>query len=245
MKTLARMTTSWDDGHPLDLRVAELLARYGLRGTFYVPKSSEFGTMTPTQVREIGRSFELGGHTLHHVDLTRTDNNHARREIIDCKSWLEDATGTPSNMFCPPRGHFARQHLHLIAEAGFRGVRSVELLSLECPRQLHRVQPLVLMSTSVQAFPHRWSAYARNALKRGALRNCWRYSFGGRSGDWTRLARTMITSVMERGGVFHLWGHSWEIEQTGQWRQLDEILRFMGQNVTQAPPHTNGEVCAA
>ena len=33
----AIVTTSWDDGHPLDLRVVDLLARYGIKGTFYVP----------------------------------------------------------------------------------------------------------------------------------------------------------------------------------------------------------------
>jgi hypothetical protein len=34
MKRVAYITTSWDDGHPLDLRVAELLAKYGLKDTF-------------------------------------------------------------------------------------------------------------------------------------------------------------------------------------------------------------------
>ena len=33
----AIVTTSWDDGHPLDLRMADLLARYGMTGAFYVP----------------------------------------------------------------------------------------------------------------------------------------------------------------------------------------------------------------
>ena len=33
------ITTSWDDGHPLDLRLAEMLARsMAWLGTFYVPK---------------------------------------------------------------------------------------------------------------------------------------------------------------------------------------------------------------
>ena len=41
MKPSTCITTSWDDGHPLDLRVAELLAKYGLQGTFYVPMTAE------------------------------------------------------------------------------------------------------------------------------------------------------------------------------------------------------------
>ena len=65
------ITTSWDDGHPLDFRVAEMLSRHNLRGTFYVPRTADNATMSAAEVRELGASFELGAHTLAHVDLTR------------------------------------------------------------------------------------------------------------------------------------------------------------------------------
>ena len=45
MNPHAFMTTSWDDGHPLDYRIAEMLQEYGLRGTFYIPKQASTGTM--------------------------------------------------------------------------------------------------------------------------------------------------------------------------------------------------------
>ena len=35
------LTTSWDDGDALDARLADLLARYGVPGTFYVPRNCE------------------------------------------------------------------------------------------------------------------------------------------------------------------------------------------------------------
>src|SRR5437879_13418201 len=66
------ITTSWDDGHQLDLRVAELLTKYRLHGTFYIPKAAENGTRKAAQVRELSRAFEIGAHPLHHVILTRT-----------------------------------------------------------------------------------------------------------------------------------------------------------------------------
>jgi SAM-dependent methyltransferase len=40
MKSPTYITTSWDDGHPTDLRVAALLAKYGIAGTFYVPATA-------------------------------------------------------------------------------------------------------------------------------------------------------------------------------------------------------------
>ena len=64
------VTTSWDDGHPLDIRVAELLNKYALRGTFYVPMRAEKQTMTVPQLRELSTRFEIGAHTLAHTVLT-------------------------------------------------------------------------------------------------------------------------------------------------------------------------------
>src|SRR5919112_349715 len=82
MSPQAFITTSWDDGHPLDLRLAELLAKYGLRGTFYVPMIAPNGTMTPAQMRELSAAgAEIGAHTLHHAVLTRASEQEAWEEI--------------------------------------------------------------------------------------------------------------------------------------------------------------------
>src|SRR5205809_306729 len=118
MKPAAYITTSWDDGHPLDLRVADLLAKYGLSGTFYVPMTSEYGTMSQDELRELSSAFEIGAHTLHHVELTGATEQLAREEIADSKSWLEDRIGLPCRMFCPPKGRYSNRHLHLIRDVG-------------------------------------------------------------------------------------------------------------------------------
>ena len=107
MTAPAYMTTSWDDGHPLDLRVAALLSKYGLAGTFYVPAMTERETMSAAQLRELVPDFEIGAHTIHHVDLTRVADERAWHEIVDSKSWVEDNTGIPCTCFCPPIGGYA------------------------------------------------------------------------------------------------------------------------------------------
>ena len=54
----AVITTSWDDGHPLDLRMAGLLAKYGLKGSFYVPTEySEWPLMTRSQIVELDKTL--------------------------------------------------------------------------------------------------------------------------------------------------------------------------------------------
>lgn len=240
MRQTTYVTTSWDDGHPLDLRVAGMLTRYGLRGTFYVPMKAKNDTMMPDQLRELGSAFEIGAHTLDHVTLTRANDHHAWQQIVDSKSWLEDNTGVPCLMFCPPQGKYSSRHLEMVRKAGYLGLRGVELASLDCPRPK---AGLMLMPTSVQAYPHDPFAFFRNAIKRAAFGNLWRYIVYGRSSDWPEFAGSLLSGAIEDGGVFHLWGHSWELQQTGQWQRLDQVLALMGGIADQALVLTNAQIC--
>jgi hypothetical protein len=236
----AYITTSWDDGHPLDLRVAELLARHALPGTFYVPRVAENGTMALDQIRELSRAFEIGAHTLDHVTLTLATEQQAWQQIIGSKCWLEDTTGLRCRMFCPPQGKYSGRHLEMARKAGYLGLRTVELASLDCPRPK---AGLMLMPTSVQAYPHDPLAFCRNAIKRAAFGNLWRYIVYGHSSDWTALAGSLLSRAIEGGGVFHLWGHSWELQQTGQWQRLDEVFGMLSEFARQALLLTNGQIC--
>jgi peptidoglycan/xylan/chitin deacetylase (PgdA/CDA1 family) len=242
MKPVTYITTSWDDGHPLDLRVAELLTKYGLPGTFYVPRTADTGTMTAAQLRDLSGAFEIGAHTLHHLDLTRETDAQAEREISGSKSWVEDIIGSQCSLFCPPKGKYCRRHLDFVRRAGFLGVRSVELLSLDYPRLQ---AGLLVLPTTLQAHPHGLPAYARNVVRRAALSNLWLYLSHGRSTDWPKLARSLMRAALVQGGVFHLWGHSWELEKTGQWQVLEDVLRFLSQFIREATALSNGQLCRA
>jgi len=120
------LTISVDDGAPADLRTADLLMKYGLKATFYVPKENpERPVMSLKQIREIASSedFELGGHTVSHLSLHRMSHGQAKREIEDGKSWLEDTIGRSVTAFCYPQGKFSRTTPRLVEEAGFLGGR--------------------------------------------------------------------------------------------------------------------------
>jgi hypothetical protein len=49
--------------------------------------------------------------------------------------------------------------------------------------------------------------------------------------------------VIEDGGVFHLWGHSWELQEIGHWQRLDEVLLFMSGFRNEVSALTNGQIC--
>ena len=58
MTATLRLTTSWDDGHPLDLRLADRLAARGFTGTFYVPRHNREGrpVLSAREVRAARRA---------------------------------------------------------------------------------------------------------------------------------------------------------------------------------------------
>jgi len=235
------MTTSWDDGHPLDLRVAELLAKSGLTGTFYVPRSSQKPVMNHSQIRELSSSFEIGSHTLEHVTIDRLPDREARIQLSGSREWIEELTGKSCRVFCFPGGKFRSRQLQLVRQAGYQAARTVELLSTAIPR---RIDGLCVIPTTIQVFPHGPYTYAKNALKRfSAPVRPW---FGALllSRDWLTLAKELFLQTMARGGVFHLWGHSWEIEEQGQWGNLESFLMTVCQWQEELKGATNSELCA-
>ena len=222
----AYITTSWDDGHPLDHRLADLLSDHGLTGTFYVPPRSQNETMDPPAVRALADAgFEVGAHTLNHVFLDGADDATADREIGGSRKWVQDVTGQSCPMFCPPGGKYAGRELSLIRAAGFAGLRTVELMSVDVPRRDHG---LSVLPTTVQAHPHGRGAYVRNAAKRRSASNLLAYVRAGGPTDWVALVHTQLARVVRHGGVFHLWGHSWEIEQHGQWAAVERAIAAIG-----------------
>jgi peptidoglycan/xylan/chitin deacetylase (PgdA/CDA1 family) len=234
------LTTSWDDGHPLDFRIAELLTKYGLTGTFYVPRASQRQVMTAGQVRELSDIFEIGAHTLDHVRIDRVPDAEASRQLLGSRRWIEEVTAKRCEIFCFPGGKFRDRQLGLVREAGFRAARTVELLSVSEPRC---VSGLWIIATTVQAFPHSAYAYARNTAKRFSFSHFLSLPAAIRSSGWVILAKEMLTRAAVHGGVFHLWGHSWEIEEENQWENLEAFFGTMSSWRERWQGVSNSELC--
>ena len=88
------VTTSWDDGHSLDMRLADVLDKYGIRGTFYVAKSYMNSRLTDSEIVELSERHEVGAHTLTHPALPKIPIQEAAKEIRGSKLWLEDLLRT-------------------------------------------------------------------------------------------------------------------------------------------------------
>jgi peptidoglycan/xylan/chitin deacetylase (PgdA/CDA1 family) len=239
-KSPALFTTSWDDGHPFDLRIADLLQEHQVQGTFYIPRKSDKSTLPVEMVRRLSEAFEIGAHTLNHVDLLSVSGSRRANEIVGSKKWVEDVTGRECKMFCPPKGRFDQAVADIAHAAGFLGIRTVELMSLNAPL---RRSGIFIEPTSLQVYNHSSVDYMRNSVKRHAWKNIpnyWSHRYGK---TLVEAAESMFCDVETSGGCFHLWGHSWEIEQHALWKDLNRILAINRSLGCPIRTVTNSEVC--
>jgi peptidoglycan/xylan/chitin deacetylase (PgdA/CDA1 family) len=215
----AFVTTSWDDGHILDHKMAGLLNDYGLPGTFYVaPSNIELPSqerLGDRDLQALSRDFEIGGHTLTHVRLTTLSDPVAAREITDGKDALEQVTGVRLHCFCYPGGEYGRQHPAMVREAGFDLARTVL-------RGATDISPRYETRTSVHAYRHLVDGPAAMRLARGNLKKARQLYW-----NWDELAMTVFDRVLATGGVFHLWGHSWEIDKNKDWDRLERVFSYV------------------
>ena len=117
MKT-AVLTTSWDDGHRCDVKLARMLKEHGLKATFYVaPENQEFAKqdlLSLPEIRELSQDFEIGAHSMTHRRLPTIPEQEAATEIIESKEVLEQIIGKEIEVFCYPGGAYTKVHAQLV-----------------------------------------------------------------------------------------------------------------------------------
>lgn len=215
----AIITTSWDDGHPLDERLMEILNRHGIAATFYVPTHCDRAVMDAPAIRRLaGLGAEIGGHTTNHCLLTKLPEAAALAEMSDNRRHLEDQMGQAVSSFCYPCGHFSRRLMTLAQQAGFARARTT--MGLRTDLGAH---PFALPVT-VQLYPHGRGVHLRHAVKEGNVRGIISWLSMGAPRTVADVVDEALTRITRSGGVLHLWGHSWELDECGLWPLLDEVL---------------------
>lgn len=214
------ITTSWDDGHPLDFKVAELLDKYSLSGTFYVPKTNtENPVMNENMIQNLSKKFEIGGHTLNHLAADEVDHETWDEEVKKCHAWLTELMGEAPVSFCFPKGKFNKSAAASVFNAGFKLARTTELMSTK------RYCKNNILPTTIQIYEHKRMTYFRHLVKRKKLGNLFLWMLTHCENDLDRLAGKYVEYTIRTKGCLHLWGHSWEIEKNGLWKKLETIFK--------------------
>ncbi len=129
---------TFDDGYQDFYAIAApLLLKYHIRATVfvvsgYVDTGKVFSwispvsipldlVMTSEQIRHLySEGFEIGAHTVNHVELTTLSTDSAGKEIRGSKDDIEQLLGAPVVSFCYPRGCYNPEVMKLVRDAGFR-----------------------------------------------------------------------------------------------------------------------------
>ncbi len=209
------VTTSWDDGSILDLKLGELLTKCGIKGTFYIPRFSR--RITPMQkvdLLELAAKHEIGAHTLNHAHLTLIPQSEAKTEIEGSKLYLEEISGKKLKMFCYPFGEFSEDIKQIVKAGGFIGARTVKFNGLKGIPDPYELGITTAASNHQSDESGEIARYSQ-AVSIKVL------------SDWEVKAKVLFDLALAEGGIWHLWGHSWEIDDHNDWNKLESVLSYV------------------
>ncbi len=213
------VTTSWDDGHKLDIRLAALLKKYGIKGTFYVcPQDREFKSedlLSPQDVLTISKDFEIGGHTITHPHLTQIAISQAEDEIVQSKSYLENLLQREVTAFCYPYGDYNDEVKGLVKKHGYKLARTTRRYAFDI------AQDVFELPTTFHTYAHYSDLHKILYFSNFSFSNFKKYW------NWEKLAIALFDYTYQTGGIFHLWGHSWEIEKNNGWQKLENVFSYI------------------
>lgn len=234
-------TCSIDDGHPSDLKMADLLSKHGLNATFYVPIRNREGpaVMPAKDIRDLGHRFEIGSHTYDHCFLKSVAITEAHYQITEGKKQLEDILGRKVSGFCYPGGKYRPGDADMVKAAGFRYARTTMNLCFDTGDKPFEIP------TTVQFYPHDRNVYLRNYARFGKWlerRNGLRLAVQHK--NWIDRLHAMFEHAVKHGGSFHLWGHSKDIDELDAWADMDRFLAHVASRVAPQNRLSNEQLAA-
>lgn len=227
---MLKVTTSWDDGDILDKRLSSLLEHYDIKGTFYISKNYRKERMPEEDIKNINKFHEIGAHTMTHPDLRALTPLEQEKETEESKEWLEKVLGTEVKMFCYPKGLYNTSAVSVVKDAGFLGARTTKL------GEITLLSDPYLIDTTIQVYPFPFRKldkkkyYLRKLLqpytqRAPSLRVLGVSTFLMYS--WLSTAKATFNTALKNGEIFHLWGHSWEIDKYDMWDELEKFLQYI------------------
>jgi peptidoglycan-N-acetylglucosamine deacetylase len=182
--------------------------------------------MSPAQIKKISENIDIGGHSYHHIDLTSIPPTAAEREIIQGKSRLEEIIDRDLTLFCYPKGKLNSGVVDAVKKAGFKGARTTRFFDAE-------MNDPYRFGTTICAYDHIFPYYMKQFIRTkdfGLLRFLTpkiARQIANNFIDWTKIAMLALDYTVETGGVWHLWGHSWQIENNKGWMRLEQVLKYI------------------
>ncbi len=129
-----QLAITFDDGLKSNLKAATILEQYDLHATFYIC-TAELTNEATTDVYSPGerlnkddikqlhsKGFEIGSHTVHHLDLRLLSQDDLINELQKSKSQLEEIIGSPLTSLSIPYGLWNDRVIDTAIEIGYTSV---------------------------------------------------------------------------------------------------------------------------
>jgi peptidoglycan-N-acetylglucosamine deacetylase len=221
---MINISFSWDDGSIYDIKLAELMSKYGLNAMFFIPaRNKENSVIGAEEVRELYKmGMDIGAHSYNHVYLKTLQPREIEIEIVKGKEYLEDIIKTDIDWFCYPGGHYNLE-ISRIAQKYFKKSRTARTMRFG-------IQSGFNIDTSLHFFKRGLTSIIKNMAINDPLTLPVACSSIGLNyfDSCKRILRTLDSK--EKNYDLHIWGHGWEIEKFNLWNDLEDFIQFIVKN---------------
>lgn len=209
---LKAVTFSYDDGITQDIRLIEILNRYGLKATFnlnsellgqkgsleILGKRISHNKISRNEIAGIYTGHEIAAHTLTHPDMTEMDECEVIRQVEFDRLNLSELSGYEVIGMAYPGGQ---------------------------PNYNSRIAQIIEDKTGVK--------YARTTICSNdfsAQRDLYEFHPSVHHRNWDKmyeLAEKFISLTPKSEKIFYIWGHSYEFDINDEWDQFENFCKFI------------------
>ena len=202
---MVKVAQCWDDGVLNDIKLTDLLRKYGAKATFNLNPALHYakerfhsgwkykdyspGKLAWNEVTSVYEGFDVASHTMCHCNAGMVDDKVFFAEAVMAKDILEDLFQKECTGFAWPCGKYTKKTADMLLEAGFTYGRTVETTD----RVSGFSHPMILHSSCHFLSPDFWNAFEK--------------------------AKTT-------DGIFYFWGHSYEMmDDPKLWAEFESKLQ--------------------
>ena len=207
------LTLSYDDAVVQDIRLVEIMNKYGLKGTFnintgrYLPEDSVrdkfYGRMKLSEAKELYTNFghEVAVHSLTHPFLEKLKYENIAFEIMEDRKNIEKEYNQIARGMAYPFGTYDDKVLEVLKTSGICYSRTVK-------------------STEKFDFPENWLTLHPTCHHANP--------------KLMELAKKFVDEkpyYLLENWMFYLWGHSYEFDvndDNNNWNMIEEFSKFVG-----------------
>ena len=213
-------TMSYDDGAIHDIRLAQTMDRYGVKGTFNL--NSKFLTstyngwyITPEQALEIYKNQEVAAHGALHLSLKGLDTAVMADEVLTNRKDLEGLFGRVIKGMAYANGSYDQEVEAVLKTCGIVYSRTTE-------------------NVTDFSLPTDWLAWSATCHHANPKLDEFTEKFLAIDGNEPRMH-------LHFPKLFYVWGHSYEFNRDNNWELLEGLLEKVSgkEDIWYA---TNGEI---